>query len=76
MIPCAWVKKSAKPFSVEAAMLFSKKSTAKALLYRNNRSLVPQGLKPKSLLDLCGTAEAVPFPKPISETAWSPKTES
>jgi len=36
-IPFAWEKKSAKPFSVEAAMLFSKKSTEKALLYHSNR---------------------------------------
>ncbi len=31
-------------------------------------SVVPQGLKPASSQVLSGTAEAVPFPKPISET--------
>src|SRR5271157_1150759 len=40
-IPCAWAKKSAKPFSVAAAMLFSKKSTEKASLYRRTRSMKP-----------------------------------
>jgi len=37
MIRCVWAKKSAKLFSAEAAMLFSKKFTEKVLLYRNNR---------------------------------------
>ena len=39
-IPCAWAKKSAKPFSAEAAMLFSKRSTAKVSRCRNNREQV------------------------------------
>ena len=33
------------------------------------RSLGPQGLKPAFLADLNGTAEAVPYPKPIYETS-------
>jgi len=37
----------------------------------------PQGLKPASLVAVGGTAEAVPWPKPILETSNSPKeTES
>jgi hypothetical protein len=35
-IPCASEKKSAKHFSAEAAMLFSKRSTAKGSLCRSN----------------------------------------
>jgi len=31
----------------------------------------PQGLKPAFLVTLGGTAEAVPFPKPILETSSS-----
>jgi tetratricopeptide (TPR) repeat protein len=38
--------------------------------------LDPQGLKPASLQDLSGTAEAVPFPKPISETNSHYQTNS
>ena len=33
---CIWARKSAKPFSAAAAMLFSKKFTAKALHCRSN----------------------------------------
>ena len=33
----------------------------------------PQGLKPAFLVGLGGTAEAVPFPKPICETSSNPK---
>jgi hypothetical protein len=35
------------------------------------KTAVPSGLKPLSLLALCGTAEAVPYPKPIYWTACS-----
>ena len=38
--------------------------------------LDPQGLKPASSQDLSGTAEAVPFPKPISETISHNQTNS
>ena len=33
------------------------------------RQLGPQGLKPAFLAGLSGTAEAVPYPKPIYETS-------
>jgi hypothetical protein len=34
----------------------------------------PQGLEPVSLLALGGTAEALPYPKPIDETNSNPFT--
>jgi len=37
---------------------------------------VPQGLKPAFLLALGGTAEAVPFPKPIYQTAFVPESQA
>jgi hypothetical protein len=36
-ILCAWAKKLARRFSVEAAMLFSKKSMERVSHYRSNR---------------------------------------
>src|SRR5258708_27226153 len=54
-IPYAWAKKSAKFFSVEAAMLFSMKSTVRVSLYRSNRRGRSQmlGLRSKEKPDAC-----------------------
>src|ERR1039458_3984852 len=44
-----------------------RQATRSHLIMNRSKLSGPQGLKPSSLLALGGTAEAVPFPKPIYE---------